>query len=198
MHEGVDMNLVRIVLYFLVICSLNQVQFGQNTEGTKWVLSDLDSLKEASSQNNPFAQAFLALAYVHGDKGLNISMENAQKLAKISADAGHWLGISHLAIYIDLSQSVQILTKGKFALFEGFQDPDGLIKLSARKDPIASYVLGEIFTSDEVRPTIIPDLKASCIGIMKYQSGRLSACKVQFALFKLHAIVISENQDSKR
>ena len=104
------MNLVRIVLYFLAICSLNQVQFGQNTEGTKWVLSDLDSLMEASSQNNPFAQAFLALAYVHGDKGEHL-YENAQKLAKISADAGHWLGHFAWVIYTDLSHSDRISKK---------------------------------------------------------------------------------------
>ena len=93
MHERVVMKSVWIILYFLLICTLNQVHYGQNSEGNRWVLSDLDTLKEASSQNNPFAQAVLALAYVHGDKGLNISMENAHKLAKISADSGHWLGL---------------------------------------------------------------------------------------------------------
>ncbi len=77
MHERVVMKSVWSILYFLLICTLNQVQYGQNSEGTRWVLSDLDTLKEASSQNDPFAQAFLALAYVHGDKGLNISMEPA-------------------------------------------------------------------------------------------------------------------------
>ena len=97
------MKSVWSILYFLLICSLNQVQYGQNSEGTRWVLSDLDTLKEASSQNDPFAQAFLALAYVHGDKGLNISIENAHKLARISADSGHWLGLLPLAICIDLS-----------------------------------------------------------------------------------------------
>ena len=190
MHEGIDMNLVRIVLYFLAICSLNQVQFGQTTEGTKWVLSDLDSLKEASSQNNPFAQAFLALAYVHGDKGLNISMENAQKLAKISADAGHWLGhfaFGYLHRFEPLGPNPEEVG---LRYLEAFKDPDGqMIKLAARKDPIASYVLGEIFTSDEVRPTIIPDLQLAARHYEIASKGGYQPASVQFALFKLHAIV---------
>lgn len=184
------MNSVRIVLYFLFISNLNQVQFGQSTEGSKWILSDIDSLKEASSQNNPFAQAVLALAYAHGDKGLNISMENAQKLAKISSDSGHWLGhftLGYLHRFEPLGPNPEEV---RLRYLEAFQDPDGqMVKLAARKDPIASYVLGEIFTSDEVRPTIVPDLQ---LAARHYEISSLAGyqpASVQFALFKLHAIV---------
>ena len=69
MHERVVMKSVWIILYLLLICTLNQVHYGQNSK-EPLVLSDLDTLKEASSQNKPFAQAVLALAYVHGDKVL--------------------------------------------------------------------------------------------------------------------------------
>ena len=184
------MNSVRIVAHLLLIFSLNQVQFGQNTEGSKWVLSDIDSLKEASSQNNPFAQAVLALAYVHGDKGLSISMENAHKLAKISSDAGHWLGHFALGYLHRFEPLGPNLEEVRLHYLEAFQDPDGqMVKLAARKDPIASYVLGEIFTSDELRPTIIPDLQLAARHYEIASQSGYQPASVQFALFKLHAIV---------
>ena len=190
MHERVVMKSVWSILYFLLVCTLNQVQYGQNSEGTRWVLSDLDTLKEASSQNDPFAQAFLALAYVHGDKGLNISMENAHKLARISADSGHWLGLFALGYLHRFEPLGPNLEEVRIRYLEAFQDPDGqMVKLAARKDPIASYVLGEIFTSDEVRPDVVPDLQLAARHYEISSQGGYQPASVQFALFKLHAIV---------
>jgi TPR repeat protein len=190
MHERIGMKKVRNIFYFLLICSLNQVQYGLTTEGYKWVISDLDSLKEASSTNDPFAQAVLALAYVHGDKGLNISLENAQKLARISADSGNWLGLFTLGYihrFEPFGPNPEIVRN---YYLKSFQDPDGqMVKLAARKDPIASYVLGEIFTSDEVRPDVVPDLQ---LAARHYEIASLAGyhpASVQFALFKLHTIV---------
>lgn len=190
MHERVVMKSVWIILYLLLICTLNQVHYGQNSEGNRWVLSDLDTLKEASSQNNPFAQAVLALAYVHGDKGLNISMENAHKLAKISADSGHWLGLFTLGYLHRFEPLGPKPEEVRLRYLQAFQDPDGqMVKLAARKDPIASYVLGEIFTSDEVRPNIVPDLQLAARHYEISSQGGYQPASVQFALFKLHAIV---------
>ena len=190
MHERVVMKSVWIILYLLLICTLNQVHYGQNSEGSRWVLSDLDTLKEASSQNKPFAQAVLALAYVHGDKGLNISMENAHKLAKISADSGHWLGIFTLGYLHRFEPLGPKPEEVRLRYLQAFQDPDGqMVKLAARKDPIASYVLGEIFTSDEVRPNIVPDLQLAARHYEISSQGGYQPASVQFALFKLHAIV---------
>ena len=190
MHERVGMKFVRTVTYFLLICFLNQVHYGLTTEGTKWVLSDVDTLKEASSKSDPFAQAVLALAYVHGDKGLNISLENAQKLARISADSGHWLGLftlGYLHRFEPLGPNSEIVRN---YYLQSFHDPDGqMIKLAARKDPIASYVLGEIFTSDEVRPDVVPDLQLAARHYEIASQGGYHPASVQFALFKLHAIV---------
>ncbi len=184
------MKTVWIIIHFLLICSLNQVQYGQTSEGTRWVLSDLDTLKGASSQNDPFAQAVLALAYVHGDKGLNISMENAQKLAKISAESEHWLGLFVLGYLHRFEPLGPNQEEVRLRYLQAFQDPDGqMVKLAARKDPIASYALGEIFTSDEVRPDIVPDLQLAARHYEISSQGGYQPASVQFALFKLHAIV---------
>ena len=190
MHERIIMKNVRNIFYLLLICALNQVQYGLTTEGYKWVMSDLDSLKEASSKNDPFAQAVLSLAYVHGDKGLSISLENAQKLARISADSGHWLGLFALGYihrFEPLGPNPEIVRN---YYLKSFQDPDGqMIKLAARKDPIASYVLGEIFTSDEVRPDVVPDLQLAARHYEIASQAGYHPASVQFALFKLHTIV---------
>ena len=111
----------QICIYFLLISTLNQVHYAQSTEGSKWVLSDLDSLKEASSPNKSFAQAVLALYYVHGDKGLNVSMENAHKLAKISADWDIGWDILLLVTCIVLNHLVQILMKSDCATWKLFK-----------------------------------------------------------------------------
>ena len=74
-----NMNVVRISAYFLFICVLNQVQFGQATDGSRWLTLDIDSLKEASSNNDPFAQAYLGLLFAHGDRNVNLSKEEAFK-----------------------------------------------------------------------------------------------------------------------
>ena len=184
------MKIIRICIYFLLISTLNQVHYAQSTEGSKWVLSDLDSLKEASSQNKSFAQAVLALCYVHGDKGLNVSMENAHKLAKISADSGHWLGHFTLGYLHRFEPFGPNPDEVRLCYLKAFQDPDGqMVKLAARKDPIASYALGEIFTSDEVRPYIVPDLQLAARHYEVSSQGGYHPASVQFALFKLHAIV---------
>ena len=77
-----------------------------------------------------------------------------------------------------------------------FQDRDGtLIKLSARKDPVASYVLGEIFTSDELRPLVLPDLKLAFRHYEISSEAGYAPSAVQLALFKIHSL-ISGNQDN--
>ena len=64
--------------------------------GHQWVTSDIDSIMEASSRNDYFAQGFLALVYIHGDKNRQIDYDKAYKLAVLSSEGGHWLG--HFAL----------------------------------------------------------------------------------------------------
>ena len=41
-------------------------------EGAKWMDSDLRKLEQSAQEGDYYAQAFLALCYIHGDKGLDI------------------------------------------------------------------------------------------------------------------------------
>ena len=41
-----------------------------------------------------------------------------------------------------------------------FSDPDGrLVKNASVGDPVASYVIGEIFTAEELEPQLTPDIE---------------------------------------
>ena len=78
----------------------------------------------------------------------------------------------------------QILMKSDCAIWK-LSDPDGqMVKLAARKDPIA-YALGEIFTSDEVRPNIVPDLQLAARHYEISSQEDIRECTFAFSNFML-------------
>ena len=179
-----------IFLYTLGILIFRQVQYGDESLGKKWINSSVENLQDASAQGDSFAQAFLGLLFAHGDKKLQLDPEKAFKLATMSSESGHWLGHFVLGLLYRSGPIGPDLSKVREYYLRSFQDSDGkMIKLAARKDPIASYALGEIFTSDELAPNILPDLK------LAYRHYEVSAeegfipSAVQLALFKIHSLI---------
>ena len=179
-----------IFLYTLGILIFRQVQYGDESLGKKWINSSVENLKDASAQGDSFAQAFLGLLFAHGDKKLQLDPEKAFKLATMSSESDHWLGHFVLGLLYRSGPIGPDLSKVREYYLRAFQDSDGkMIKLAARKDPIASYALGEIFTSDELEPNILPDLK------LAYRHYEVSAeegfipSAVQLALFKIHSLI---------
>ena len=173
--------------YTFALCALIHGLLGN--QGERWVLSEYKELKEAADQKDPYAQGFLAMAFAHGDKGLDISIEDALGYAESSSAQDHWLGhfaMGYMARFVPYGPDSQ---KVKVHYLKAFQDPDGsLIREASRHDPVAAYALAEIFTSDEVRPTIIPDLKVAA-GYYELSSEKgYGPASVQLALFKLHSI----------
>lgn len=174
-------------LYFFFLCVLIQAVLGN--DGDRCVLSKYEELKNAADQNDAYAQGFLALAHAHGDKGLDISIEDALNFAESSSAKDHWLGHFAMGYLARFVPSGPNSNKVKTYYLRAFQDPDGtLIREASRHDPIAAYALAEIFTSDEVRPTIIPDIKLAA-GYYELSSKKgYSPASVQLALLKIHAI----------
>ena len=82
--------MLRYTTYFLPILFFYQALIGE--KGSTLIDQDLESLEQSAEKGNPYAEGFLALCYLHGDKGLNISHSDAQYFAKKSANQGHWLG----------------------------------------------------------------------------------------------------------
>lgn len=191
----------RIFIYLLPVLIANQVLCGN--EGTRWLKSDLSSLTDAADSGDAFAQGFLALCHLHGDKNLNISFLEARFYAENSASRGHWLGnfvLGHLARYKPMGPNSDLVAK---YLFKSFRDPDGkLIKQAAIGDPIALYVLAEIFTAEEVQTILKQDMRmAAEYYSASANAGYAPAC-VQSALIKLHdlsnSLVGDENANRQK
>ena len=175
----------RILLYLLPVLIANQVLCAN--EGARWLKSDLSSLTDAADSGDAYAQGFLALCHLHGDKNLNISFLEARFYAEHSASRGHWLGnfvLGYLARYKPMGPNSELVAK---YLFKSFRDPDGnLIKQAAINDPIALYVLAEIFTAEEVQTILKQDMQlAAEYYSISANAGYAPAC-VQSALIKLH------------
>ena len=62
-------------------------------QGKKWIDETLRELEQSAEEGDSYAQGFLALCYIHGDKGLSISFESANYWANLSAKKNHWLGL---------------------------------------------------------------------------------------------------------
>ena len=160
--------------------------------GDQFIVNELDELNRAVASGDSYAQAFIGLAYVHGDKGLQISMQKAFDFAKESASKDHWLGEFVMGFLARFPPYGPDPEKVKYHYLKSFQDPDGsMVKAAAEGDPIAAYALAEIFTSDEVRPTLVPDLQIASEYYEISASAGYQPASVQFALMKLHAVIDS-------
>ncbi len=190
-------KMLRLLSYCLFLICFNQVICAN--EGIRWINSDLSSLKDAADSGDAYAQGFLALCHLHGDKGLDVSHLEARFYAESSASRGHWLGnfvVGYLSRYKPLGPDPARVAK---FLLKSFRDPDGkLIKHAAIGDPVAAYVLAEIFISDEVQTLLRPDMQmAEEYYNLSAASNYAPAC-VQIALIKIHSLSDSLSVDTNK
>ncbi|MBT5716013.1 MAG: sel1 repeat family protein [Opitutae bacterium] len=160
-------------------------------EGSKWIAADVKDLELSAQDGDSYAQAFLALCYIHGDKGLNISFDKASYWANLSTETDHWLGwfaMGYLHRFSPLGPNSEKV--GQFYK-KVFKNPDGtLIKNVSTGDPVASYVMAEIFTAEEVEPEINSDLQFAAKHYANSSNLGYGPASVQHALLKLHANAI--------
>ena len=153
--------------------------------------SDLKNLETSAQDGDSYAQAFLALCYIHGDKGLEISFDKASYWANLSTETNHWLGlftIGYLHRFPPLGPNAE---KVSSYYNKVFKDPDGMVVKNANAgDPIASYVLAEIFTAEEVEPDLSADLQFAAKHYASASIVGYGPASVQHALLKLHANAI--------
>lgn len=175
-------------LAILILCWSGYLN---GNEGSKWIEKDLKNLERSAQEGDSYAQGFLALCYLHGDKGLDISFDKASYWANLSTETNHWLGLftmGYLNRFPPLGPNPQRV--GSFYT-KVFSDPDGtLVKNVAAGDPVASYVLAEIFTAEEIEPELSPDLRFAAKHYASSSSYGYGPASVQHALLKLHANAI--------
>ncbi len=186
-----------IPLYFLSIFLVNQVLIG--SVGSKWLQSALQDLETAASQGDAYAQAYLALCYMHGEKELDISLLEARYHAENSARQFHWLGdfaLGYLSRLPPLGPDPQKVSSHYLRVF---RDPDGrVIKQAALGDPLAAFALAEILTAEEVKSFLEPDFKmaASYYELAAYEGYAPAA--VQYGLMILHNVVAGADTESNQ
>ena len=182
--------------YLLSLLFLNQVIFA--IEGAKWIQSDLSELTDAADSGDAYAQGFLALCYLHGDKGLDVSQLEARFFAENSASRGHWLGhfvLGYLSRFQPIGPDFSQVAK---YLLKSFRDPDGkLIKQAAIGDPVACYVLAEIFLSEEIQTVLQPDMKLAADYYDISSEAGYSPAFVQSALIRIHGLKDALTNDKK-
>jgi uncharacterized protein len=181
------MGIFRVPFYLLCIFALNQAHYA--SEGRRWLDLSLKDLQAAAEARDSYAQGFLALVYAHGDKGADISITKASKWAALSSQANHWLGHFALGFLARFrADGLEEADVGRYYL-KSFLDRDGrMIKAAASGDPVASYALAEIFTSDEVRPSLVPDLELAAEHYSVSSHAGYGPASIEFALIKAHLV----------
>ena len=174
--------------YLLPIFILYQAVFGN--EGGKWINSSFSEIENAANSGDVYAKGFLALCFLHGDKGLSVNHTEARFFAESASSLDHWLGnfvLGYLSGMAPLGPDDKKVAKYYSKVF---RDPNGdVIKYAAANDPIAQYVLAEIFTSEQLSPILESDLSLA----LKYYE--LSAkygyapAILQCALIKVYGMV---------
>ncbi len=192
--------MLRYTTYFLPILFFYQALIGE--KGSTLIDQDLESLEQSAEKGNPYAEGFLALCYLHGDKGLNISHSDAQYFAKKSANQGHWLGEFVLGFLYSMPPLGPDEKRLAQHYLQVFREKDGtLIKLAAESDPIALYVLGELFTVEGLSPYISTDLEmAGKYFEISAESGYAPAC-LQLGLIKVYGVsglTVSSNDTQQK
>ena len=169
-------------------------------QGKKWIDETLQELERSAEEGDSYAQGFLALCYIHGDKGLNISFDSAEYWANLSAKKNHWLGLFAMG-YLNRFPPIgpDPVKVGKY-YNQVFSDPDGtLVKNGSIGDPVASYVIGEIFTAEELEPQLSPDIEFAAKHYANSSNGGYGPGSVQHALLMVHANSIkSQNMEIGR
>ena len=146
-------------------------------------------LERSAQEGDSYAQGFLALCHIHGEKGLNISLDTATYWAKLSAEKNHWLGLfamGYVNRFPPLGPDPEKVSK---YYNQVFSDPDGrLVKNASVGDPVASYVIGEIFTAEELEPQLTPDIEFAAKHYAISSQGGYAPGSVQHALLKFMQI----------
>ena len=178
--------------YFLSIFLVYQVLIGN--AGSKWLHSELNEIRQAAEQGDAYAQAYLSLCYIHGEKGLDISLLEARYHAENSTKQFHWLGdfaLGYLARFPPLGPD---LAKVRSHYLKVFRDPDGrVIKQAALGDPVAAFVLAEILSSEEVKSHLESDLQMASSYYELASTSGYAPASVQYALVLLYNVVAQDN-----
>jgi len=136
------------------------LNFSFGATGVELSKASSAELRQLAESGDAYAQAAFAIALANGDKGLPISIIEAEKWARQSASQKHPIGYFAMG-YLSQNPILEAdsATPGKYFLAAFGERKGELVRTALSGDPIACYALGMILTSDELRPRMIPDLE---------------------------------------
>jgi len=176
---------------FVLFLLASTVSFG--SVGRKLVEASEPELRRLAESGDAYAQAALALAYANGDKGLSLSLVEADKWARRSADQRHPVGkfvMGHLAMNPVLGYDSDAPRK---YYLSAFGDSKGeLLRMAASGDPIACYAVGMILTSDVLRPRLVPDFDLAARHHLTASRGGFLPASHQLGILKIEENMLNE------
>ncbi len=151
-------------------------------------------LRKLAAGGDAYAQAVLALSYANGDKGLPLSISEAEKWARLSAAQHHPIGKFAMGY---LAQSpilgLDATVPGRYYL-SAFGDSKGdLVKMAASGDPIASYAIGMILTSDNLRPRLVPDMELAARHHIVASRADFLPSVLQLSIMKIEGMLVEKD-----
>ena len=153
-------------------------------------------LRQLAEGGDAYAQAALAIALANGDKGFPISILEAEKWVRRSVAQKHPLGYFAMG-YLSQNPIMEAdsAIPGKF-FFAAFGDSKGeLVRMALSGDPIASYALGMILTSDELRPKVIPDLELAARHHKVAVSAGYMPSILQLGIMKIEGMLAAKDME---
>ena len=141
---------LKYAVFLLLNLCLGVSLFGN--QGIKWINEDLIILKKVPRKVIPMLRVFIVLCHIHGEKGLNISLDTATYWPNCLQKKiiGWTFAMGYVNRFPPLGPDPEKVSK---YYNQVFSDPDGrLVKNASVGDPVASYVIGEIFTAEELEP----------------------------------------------
>ena len=181
-------NLFKLLVLLLLA---SRISFG--SDGRQLVEASEPELRRLAESGDAYAQAALALAYANGDKGLSLSLFEADKWARLSAAQRHPVGkfvMGHLAMNPVLGYDSD--APGKYYL-SAFGDSKGeLLRMAASGDPIAAYAVGMILTSDALRPRLVPDFELAAQHHLTASRGGFLPASHQLGILKMEQNMLNE------
>lgn len=153
-------------------------------------------LRQLAEGGDAYAQAALAIALANGDKGFHISIVEADKWARQSAAQKHPIGDFAMGY---LTQEpilgADSAMPGRYYI-AAFGDRKGeLVRMASSGDPIACYALGMIFTSDELRPKVIPDLELAAMHHQVAVSAGYMPSVLQLGIMKVEGMLAAKDME---
>ncbi|MFP6901220.1 MAG: tetratricopeptide repeat protein [Opitutales bacterium] len=153
---------------------------------------DYETIRKHAESGDPYYQAALAFVHLHGDKGQMKSIDQFRKWTEKSSAQAHPLGLFAMGYLGKIDgdfDKTRRFYRRVFGPGEGH-----LIKMAAEGDALASFCLGELFTSKALGPEVQQDIVLAALHFRIAADRGHEPSRVQYAVFRINGLGIEKNE----